>query len=56
MVAFRLVQRMIGSFRVKGAVECGFSRYIDRVGTRVRDRRKEAIMANTTLIAMGMKR
>ena len=35
---------------------CGLSRYSDKVGTRVRDRMNEAIMANTTLIAMGTKR
>ncbi len=32
------------------------SRYIAMVGTRVRDRMKEAIMANTTAIAIGTNR
>ncbi len=37
-------------------MSCGFSRYMARVGTRVRDSTKEAIMANITASAMGTNR
>ena len=35
---------------------CGRSKYAAIVGTSVRDKIKEAIMANTTASAMGTKR
>ena len=35
---------------------CGFSRYLAMVGTRVRDRQKEAIIAKTTASAIGTNR
>ena len=49
-----LRERAFG-FSARGAV-MGLSRYIARVGTSVRDRTKEAIMANITASAMGTNR